>query len=1018
MPTVHVTPTALDLLQDVADTLGKARKVVIITGAGISTNSGIPDFRSENGLYSLIQEQFERAEANAKETGNETPEFDVGDRPAKRRRLSQQEVESSMTEQPPSVAEREVPDTSENPKYSKEARGLENLEVSDEHALPSRSVSITEPTQRLTRSQRSTIRPPIPRHLTDLSAQSSASRESIFSNVHLSRASSYTDDSLIGTGADADSRGPVTRANTPKANVSAHFSSSPLSSPPPILFDPFEQNNTTSTDSSSQSSSDESDSSDTDYTQQSFDFLSSQASNPNIRNMKGRDLFDSNIWADPLKTSVFYRFATSLRQKIRDVEPTSTHRFIAQMRDIGKLSRVYTQNIDEIEKKIGLSTDLKHGAGNKRRKSAKHQHLSDVGKECKDIPESCIADEDLGSTEVVPSSQGSDEAGRSKIRPNLLQDKGVECVFLHGSLHALRCFVCGKLCDWDQDGRESRTMCGEQPECPHCAGATAARQEKGKRALGVGKLRPDIVLYGEEHPQSDLISPIVQHDLGAGPDVLLILGTSLRVHGLKVMVREFAKAVHNKGGKVVFINFTKPSESVWGDVLDYWIEWDCDAWVNNLKERKPQLWMSPDKILELEKQKKDALAEKKREALKKRESLNEKKKEILEEKSRAEIDHKPRPPPKNPSAMRNDYGCAAYVVYEIFQTLARISNRPFDNLGYIPPSVLTKAPPPAPVQGQKSTSTPADRKQIKAESAEAPMSEPRQIPKPGADFLHGSVRRRQARVKKPRKLAPAGLQSVAKVTPVPRPTIHAIALSRLDGKDQWIKAARELALSGKPPTPARMAVLNRTPVSGEFTPSTQSEQRPEQEPEQEPEPEPEHESSILTAVKSKPRQRKRKVIDGVEVGKPASSVAARSRPVLPPPNPLGFRNLVMSDQQRTIPSTTGLYPSPHLPPLDSDRSTLAHKIEPIEPTLDISPKSPLTEMHRTSRAQDSPFPVRGSNRPIIYSDRVTDPLAKLGYQANYQQTLKPQKDKTPSPSAQLREEWDAAHQLSLMRDGR
>ncbi|EHK22881.1 hypothetical protein TrVGV298_002167 [Trichoderma virens] len=36
---------------------------------------------------------------------------------------------------------------------------------------------------------------------------------------------------------------------------------------------------------------------------------------------------------------------------------------------------------------------------------------------------------------------------------------------------------------------------------------------------------------------------------------------------LHAMVREFAKTVHSKGGKVVFVNFTKPPESSWGDML-------------------------------------------------------------------------------------------------------------------------------------------------------------------------------------------------------------------------------------------------------------------------------------------------------------------------------------------------------------------------------------------------------------------------------------------------------------------
>src|SRR5512132_4302804 len=44
------TRTALD---DTAELFRKARRVVVLTGAGISTPSGIPDFRSEgSGLWS------------------------------------------------------------------------------------------------------------------------------------------------------------------------------------------------------------------------------------------------------------------------------------------------------------------------------------------------------------------------------------------------------------------------------------------------------------------------------------------------------------------------------------------------------------------------------------------------------------------------------------------------------------------------------------------------------------------------------------------------------------------------------------------------------------------------------------------------------------------------------------------------------------------------------------------------------------------------------------------------------
>ena len=103
------------------------------------------------------------------------------------------------------------------------------------------------------------------------------------------------------------------------------------------------------------------------------------------------------------------------------------------------------------------------------------------------------------------------------------------------------------------------------------------------------------MLYGEEHPCADAVGEMTASDLTMKPDVLLILGTSLHVHGLKTMVREFAKAVHAKAGgkgRVIFINLTRPSESVWKDVLDYWVSMDCDAWVSSMRKHRPDIFQT------------------------------------------------------------------------------------------------------------------------------------------------------------------------------------------------------------------------------------------------------------------------------------------------------------------------------------------------------------------------------------------------------------------------------------------
>lgn len=45
-------------MKDIINLFKKAEKIVFFTGAGVSTNCGIPDFRGENGLYSYVKEKY------------------------------------------------------------------------------------------------------------------------------------------------------------------------------------------------------------------------------------------------------------------------------------------------------------------------------------------------------------------------------------------------------------------------------------------------------------------------------------------------------------------------------------------------------------------------------------------------------------------------------------------------------------------------------------------------------------------------------------------------------------------------------------------------------------------------------------------------------------------------------------------------------------------------------------------------------------------------------------------------
>ncbi|KAL9038727.1 MAG: hypothetical protein Q9180_002955 [Flavoplaca navasiana] len=279
-------------------------------------------------------------------------------------------------------------------------------------------------------------------------------------------------------------------------------------------------------------------------------------------NVKGKDLFDARIWKDPTGASVFYRFIASLRKKIRDEvkHTTPTHRFIRTIRDSHKLVRCYTQNIDGLESRLGLSMNLNDGKGNRSR----------FTKKSRSTPQ----------TATKATHGGS-------------MDGGCEVVPLHGDLAVLRCNLCQQTCGWEERGREATMLKGKAPECFSCATSDQQRRDRGKRGTKIGSLRPNIVLYGEEHPEADAVGTITTHDLSLSPDVLLILGTSLHVHGLKTMVKEFAKCVHarpKEKGKVIFVNLSQPPESTWGDSIDYWVSMDCDEWISSLRRHRPDIW--------------------------------------------------------------------------------------------------------------------------------------------------------------------------------------------------------------------------------------------------------------------------------------------------------------------------------------------------------------------------------------------------------------------------------------------
>ncbi|KAJ9155408.1 hypothetical protein NKR23_g2123 [Pleurostoma richardsiae] len=152
-----------------------------------------------------------------------------------------------------------------------------------------------------------------------------------------------------------------------------------------------------------------------------------------------------------------------------------------------------------------------------------------------------------------------------------LRGATVDCVPLHGSVRSLQCPVCRDIVDWDKQLEET-VVAGQEPLCQRCLSAEA-------------RLRPNIFYVGDEHRLGE-VADFIYRDRCARPDLLLVLGASLKIGASRDLVKRFAAAVRANGGTVIHVNPSKASGPDWDSLIDYWVEWDCDSCAEHLSRRE------------------------------------------------------------------------------------------------------------------------------------------------------------------------------------------------------------------------------------------------------------------------------------------------------------------------------------------------------------------------------------------------------------------------------------------------
>ena len=236
----------------------------------------------------------------------------------------------------------------------------------------------------------------------------------------------------------------------------------------------------------------------------------------------GKQLFDASVYQTDSSTSSFHDMVRSMSELVKEARPTAFHNMLSDLALEGKLLRLYTQNVD------GLDVELP-----------------------------CL------NTEIPLNNKGP--------WPPTIQ--------LHGGLAKMTCSKCSRCSDFDP----SLFNGPEPPPCTFCVEADRVRTDHaGKRSHGVGRLRPRMVLYNEQNPDEDAIGSVTSADLRARPDAIIVVGTSMKIPGVRRIVKEMCNTVRDRrDGLSVWINRDPPPPGKdFEDCWDLVVKGPCDEVAN------------------------------------------------------------------------------------------------------------------------------------------------------------------------------------------------------------------------------------------------------------------------------------------------------------------------------------------------------------------------------------------------------------------------------------------------------
>ncbi|KXS22093.1 DHS-like NAD/FAD-binding domain-containing protein [Gonapodya prolifera JEL478] len=560
-------PGGVSGMQEAARAVGRARRAIVVTGAGVSVSGGIPDFRSSNGLYTLVKHRFPTAARSGKDLFDATLFSDPASTRAFYCFIS--ELKEMADRATPTPAHRLIRDLDERGSlvrcYTQNIDGLEgrvgfetDLDVAVEVAAGKKGSAHGA-------AQMPALGPTTPapaRSMSSHSPLSGSGNATVPTTVSRNTTSpAFPSMSLLSSPAahEIANTTPPSQIHRPSTFSAAPGTPSPA--PPPSLGPPIAKPHLTASPEQSSVRSPSTLASrhgaaSAPPTQTPFP----QDRETHHGNSKGTQ--DADIRCrTPLGDADRTRARDSFTELLAGSSVSGSNG-TSSVDALGTISGpVFSSTEPDVFKLFASPSGF--------------TSTSNASPLTPNPSTRALTPPTPTPTVVTP---GTPAPLPSSNRPPL------RVVQLHGNLSHLVCFLCRHRVPFSHP-LHSVTSSGEAPPCPRCEEERDIRRALGKRERGVGRLRPDVVLYNEVHERGDLIADLTSQDLRKRPDLLLVMGTSLKIPGVRRLVKDVARAVRAvRGGATVLVNATAPGKE-WDDVFDHVVVGEADGMAEEVWKR-------------------------------------------------------------------------------------------------------------------------------------------------------------------------------------------------------------------------------------------------------------------------------------------------------------------------------------------------------------------------------------------------------------------------------------------------